>query len=257
MEAFGIGFKLKIMEYRFLQNRHNDIKEGNSVHYIGRLKSGSVHLVSGDVELFLSAGDVFYIPKGVSYTSTWLVGDGCVVFDSFAFSEIPLLEGARFALQAVSCDAEMTALIDRIADGAVHERGAVGALDVSGAFLSLLSLMIPQLSTLCVDRQLALVARALARLRDDPQTDISTLAAALSVSESGLYAAFRRGGYDTPNEERQKILIALAVERLISTDRSVEEISAELGFSSSSYFRKVFSKVMGMPPREVRRGSVI
>ena len=87
--------------------------------------------------------------------------------------------------------------------------------------------------------------------------DIPAVAAACAVSQSGLYSACRQNGYKTPNAERQKILIEKAKNLLISTDEPIENISSVLGFSSSSYFRKIFVKVTGKSPRQIRRESFI
>ena len=73
-----------------------------------------------------------------------------------------------------------------------------------------------------------------------------------SLSEPHLYYLFKKAGEVTPNEYRQKSLCDRAVELLITTDNSVEAISDMLGFSSSSYFRKILKKHTGKSPREIR-----
>lgn len=47
--------------------------------------------------------------------------------------------------------------------------------------------------------------------------------------------------------------IGEAQSQLIDTSRGITDIALSVGFNSSSYFHKVFSKITGMSPREYRR----
>ena len=154
----------------------------------------------------------------------------------------------------VSSDSAIS-VIDAISnEGQRHQN----SLKVSGFLLTLLSEILPILAeSEKEDRYSLLASRAIAVMKNDPLLDIPAVAAACSVSESGLYAAFRQSGYKTPNEERQRILIERAKNLLASTDEPIENISSVLGFSSSSYFRKIFAKYTGKSPRQVRKDAFI
>ena len=39
-------------------------------------------------------------------------------------------------------------------------------------------------------------------------------------------------------------------------DLPIEEVSERMGFASSSYFRRVFARIAGCPPREFRKKSL-
>ena len=80
-----------------------------------------------------------------------------------------------------------------------------------------------------------------------------TIASACRVSQSTLYAAFRTQRGVTPVHARQRQLVERAVTLLHTTDLPVEQISAQLGFSSPAYFRRVLRMVLGQTPREIRR----
>ncbi|MBQ1211258.1 MAG: helix-turn-helix domain-containing protein [Clostridia bacterium] len=90
-------------------------------------------------------------------------------------------------------------------------------------------------------------------MRRDPYVTVGEVAAYCGVSESGLYALFKSTLNETPNRVRRQILCERAKELLSTTDLTVEQISSQLSFSSSSYFRKVFYEHIGKTPREVYR----
>ena len=73
------------------------------------------------------------------------------------------------------------------------------------------------------------------------------------MSESGLYAFMREHGHTTPIGLKNRLLVEKAVELLSSTDLSVEEISARLGFCSSAYFRKIVKEQTGKTPTQLRK----
>ena len=59
----------------------------------------------------------------------------------------------------------------------------------------------------------------------------------------------------TPNEMRQQIAVEMAVKLLITTEKSVQQISDKLGFSSTDYFRRILRKHTGKTPRQIRSGA--
>ena len=59
----------------------------------------------------------------------------------------------------------------------------------------------------------------------------------------------------TPNRLRQEAKCQQAVKLLTCTDLSVEQISTQLGFSSSSYFRKIFHSKVHKTPTAYRKES--
>ena len=255
MKEIFLNSKILIREYSYAQNRTNNISSGNTHHYIARLKQGSARLVSDRGILELKSGDVFYIPKGLKYVSHWFVSDASVIFDSFGFSEFVCSGDKRFSLQKIEANETVISLMDEISNERAQHRNS---LKVASLFLGLLSEVLPKMAEdEGHDKSSALTEKAILVMRENPFIDIHSVAEACSVSESGLYAAFRQSRYKTPNEERQRILIERAKNLLISTDAPIEQISAELGFSSSAYFRKIFSKFTGKSPRQIRQKSFI
>ena len=83
---------------------------------------------------------------------------------------------------------------------------------------------------------------------------VSELAHLCNYSESGFYKIFKEQTGMTPIRYKHGVLIRRAVELLQTSEKSVDEISYELGFSSANYSRKVFYSVTGKTPRQIRGG---
>jgi len=101
------------------------------------------------------------------------------------------------------------------------------------------------------------VHKATACMRQDPYAQIDQVARQVGISQSTLYSAFKKQLGITPNTMRQKILCEKARELLTTTSLSVEEVSSQLGFSSSSYFRKILQKHTGKTPLAIRKENLL
>ena len=82
---------------------------------------------------------------------------------------------------------------------------------------------------------------------------ISTLAELCHISVSTLFEQFKRLYGVTPIAYKHNIMIQYAIDLISNTRMSIEEISGVVGFSSSNYFRKVFIKLTGKTPKELRK----
>lgn len=74
-----------------------------------------------------------------------------------------------------------------------------------------------------------------------------------AVSESALYLSFKTHSDKSIHDYRQSVIMEKAKELLISTDIPIEQLSENLGFSSSSYFRKQIHSYFGISPKEIRK----
>ncbi len=233
------------------QNRHyTDNRQGVDRHYLAMLLEGSARIVTQDTVLDIAVGDCFYIPKGLSYRSYW-EGEEAVMWDSFGFSGWPDREARQYPLQKVQ-------LTDRgrVLWTALSADETVDAVSV-GRLYSLLGELLPGMATRPQSPADAVYRLAVRQLREDPACSVEQLAKQCNVSVSGLYALFSRQFHTTPNTLRQQILVEKAVDLLTGTDRKVEDISRSLGFSSSSYFRKVIAAHTGKTPTKIRREAAI
>ena len=81
---------------------------------------------------------------------------------------------------------------------------------------------------------------------------LDDVAASASVSRRECTRCFRRCIDSTPNEYLTACRVRMAADMLRRTGKSVLDVSEECGFSSASYFGKVFRDAMGVTPREYR-----
>ena len=51
------------------KHAYTDMRAGTPLHYIAYMLRGKCKIVSADTEINASAGDFFYIPKGLPYQS--------------------------------------------------------------------------------------------------------------------------------------------------------------------------------------------
>lgn len=241
---FSNSFKLR--EYRFEKYRYADRRSGAEYHFIAYLREGSCRIVSRQGTLKLSAGDIFYIPKNLSYESYWSSGNA-IRFASFGFTYFPNTEERIYPLQKINGNAEDVTLIDQVIR---HSDSCSGSIF---RFYALLSQLLPKMTCISGGPRRQILTNAEHYLRENPFAQIRDVAKHCNISESGLYAAFKRLSGQTPNDLRQKILISRAVELLEETDTPIEDICTSLHFSSASYFRKVLKKHTGMTPSQIRK----
>ena len=97
--------------------------------------------------------------------------------------------------------------------------------------------------------------KAIEYMTNNPQARISEVADCCGISESGIYLLFKKQTGKTPNDLRHKILCDKAKTMLSTTNKSVQEISDALGFSSTSYFRKILKAHTGKTPLKIRQES--
>ncbi|WP_019914890.1 helix-turn-helix transcriptional regulator [Paenibacillus sp. HW567] len=81
------------------------------------------------------------------------------------------------------------------------------------------------------------------------------LAEKMGLSKFHLLRTFSKYVGVTPNEYVNRVRIEHAVELLRTTDWSIEAIAVQVGYSSGSYFIKVFQKLTGQTPGSFRSGS--
>ena len=73
------------------------------------------------------------------------------------------------------------------------------------------------------------------------------------MSRTGFFTAFKSLTGYTPIEYQQEKRLALAVELLCNTDKSLGEIASECGFCDSNYLSKLFTRKFGVSPGKMRK----
>jgi AraC-like DNA-binding protein len=101
------------------------------------------------------------------------------------------------------------------------------------------------------------LARRAAALIADHLTDraLSTarIAGALSCNPDYLGRAFGDAFNETPTDHIHRLRIDRARMLFRSTDRSIERVAADVGFTDERYFRRIFKRRVGLTPGQFRR----
>lgn len=225
---------------------YTDNRSGAQTHYFAYMISGSCKIVTESYTVEISEGDVFYIPLNCSYQSYWS-GQPQISFISLGFPFMPNRDNGDFPVQIIQTDnAKREAMLK------LGNAKNPTPCDI-GNFYSLVGELMPDMVHRKHNRQSELVSRARRILEQNPFAKTADIAKQAAVSEPTLYNAFKKASDVSLNEMRNRIISEKARDLLITTDRSVEEISDMLGFSSTSYFRKALHRHFGMTPSELRR----
>ena len=235
-------YHIKFNKYHYTDNR-----KGSPMNYIAYLKKGSARIVSENNTIELSEGDCFYIPKGLGYQSYWY-SDTNIEFLSFGYLELNIKLVERYALQKLNISREIKEKIYTI-----PTPGNNIDCHTLSLFYNAMSDIIPSLRCDYKDRTELISDRIKNCIRQHPYCSLSDIASMCLISEPQLYNVFKKSVGITPNEFRQRVLTEAATELLQTTNKSIEEISGILNFSSSSYFRKILKKHTGKTPLEIRK----
>jgi AraC-like DNA-binding protein len=99
------------------------------------------------------------------------------------------------------------------------------------------------------------VGQALALMHGDPSNEwsVAGLARQVGVSRTRLAERFRRLLGDSPMAYLAKWRLKLGAEELLTTDESIAEVAASVGYGSESSFNRAFRREFGHPPAQFRR----
>lgn len=252
-QQFYESFTLARISFSKKHSTNHARDSGSPKNYIGMMICGNGFLKSGGKEIKLGVGDTFFIPKGCKYCSFWYP-EGAendfnkeaaeVSWYSVGFEFLPIANGRVPDIQKFCCDGEVKAAI---------EKTALGKADCTtvGSIYGIMGKVGETLEYSDIVPELALKFEMY--IRENLTASISEAARHCKISESQLYAKIKDVFGTTPGFVRQKLMCEAAAELLVTTDLPIEEISGRVGFSSSSYFRKLFAKHMGKAPREFRK----
>lgn len=234
--------------YTFAPKHHTNNLHGVARHYIGYLYRGSAKLVSDEETLELEEGDLFYIPKGCRYHSYWYGKDGAQ-FDSFSFAAIPEQAHTGYCLQKLNMTDEVRRLHRELAQDRTVNVRSVGLL------YRLLWELMPTMKQRPYGKNDALARKIANHIYEHPDERSDLTARSCGVSESTMYHVLKNVMNKTPNQLRQEARCTRAINLLTSTDLSIEQVSIQLGFSSSSYMRKLLRATTGKTPLQIRKST--
>lgn len=217
-------------------------------HYFGCLTKGSAQIISKKEKISVKPFEIFYIPKGLKYQSKWY-GDenGKIEFFSFGFEFSPI--DKPFVLQKITPTPKAQTLFDDLCKEIPITEKGVGKLYY---FFGEIAESMQRAKYSHLNSNIEKITEC---MFEHPEYNVSSIAKYCNVSESGIYSLFKRHLNKTPNAVRIEILCEKAVLLLTTTNKTVGEISDSLGFSSTSYFRKVLKKKKGQSPSQIRKQS--
>lgn len=222
-----------------------DNRGGITTHYFAYLLSGSCKIVTDEETVEIKENEFFYLPCKCRYRSYWY-GNPTVKFISLGFVYLPNFENKSYPVQVIPFKKEAAELFAEIAGL------PLGAYSV-GKFYNLAAMLLPLMKDVKPCRTREIVNQTRKYLFTHPFASATEMAKNCAISEAALYSAFQKASDITPNELKCRLLLEKAKELLISTDKSVEDISETLNFSSSSYFRKKFKNYFEITPTEMRK----
>ena len=218
----------------------------------------------------ISKDMIFYVPRGSTYDAFW-ESDSSIELNSIHF-EIPsgTFNSQRTYVEAIPVERLVAASGDSSFDlerefFTIHElflsddHNVQRRFEMMSRFFRILSALHP-----CLEKRVAYpldreIEPALdyIRIHCAEPLQVPLLASLCNLSESHFYARFRRATGLTPIEYKNRVAISSAGRMLTDEpDLPIEEVSERMGFASSSYFRRVFARIAGCPPREFRKKSL-
>lgn len=243
MNGAGFAKGFFFTRYQYSKNYYSDNRKGSPRHFLAYMEEGGCRFTWEGGALEVGTGEAFYIPMGVGYQAWWQGAQ--IRFRSYGFNFFPEAEDKTFLPRKLT--PEQTASLLEIPTEGIPSSAAMGQL------FALMERILPclELGSYCSNHRTYDAARQY--IHAHPDCRISEVAQHCNVSESALYAVFKKVAKTTPNDVRQQVLAKKAEQLLLTTDRSVQEISDQLGFSSVSYFRKIMKKQTGRSPRAIRK----
>lgn len=250
----------------------------HNFHEILLITDGSGFQIYEDRTIPASKGDIFFFPAGVSHISYAPKGES---FDLLGFY-IP--ENIfKYHPMDTECDAVLSWLIEyadtspglpsyflqigtevlqRLYDEySRRERGYMSVCRqlLTQFFIGLLrndddeKIQIPlsgiEKSSHVIDQALAFI-----NANFDYDLSVDVLLGFCNVSRSHFHYLFKKSTGKTLTAYITEKRIERAVRLLKDSDLSIAEVAYSNGFSSQSYFSKVFKRLVGMSPREYRDG---
>jgi transcriptional regulator GlxA family with amidase domain len=101
------------------------------------------------------------------------------------------------------------------------------------------------------------ISQAMQWMSDHVEEDLSieSIANIVELGVSRFHERFVAEVGLTPADYRSHLRVRRAQDWLRQTDKSITQISFDLGFSSSQYFATVFKKIVGKTPGQYRQSS--
>ncbi len=249
----------KVDKYNYNNTYICDFSNIPRPHYcMGLILEGKGIFTFDKNEVTVAKGDIIFVPVGSTYISTW-IGSPDVTYISVHFSfdfPGPFSQSSKLKIQKITLpefENVKKCCINMLED---FEKEKPIQLSVLGEFFSILGKVYSQLQFIPRKQLDERIKKAVEYIEYHYREDFSvdSLSKLCNMSTSHFYSCFKSSTGLSPIEYKHKICIRHAELMLLDdTKKSIEEISAALGFNSAIYFRKIFKKITGKSPREYRK----
>jgi len=240
--------------YAEYQKRSGCYVAGTNVGFssprLAYILSGCCRIEYGDgMSLTIRPGDVWYIPKGMPYTSYWTTDDD-VIFYKLEF------EADDFSLKYKTMQAFRLPKIEKDFDRLCDKHTQEISFDSYSVFFRILSALSPlleQQDTTFLHR----ILPALKYLQQEcASVRVKELADMCYMSCSRFYEVFREAVGESPINYKNRIKVSRA-KLMIQQGKTLDEVCETLHFSSPSFLRRMMKKFLGITPKDVKRNESI
>lgn len=232
-----------IHKYEFSIHHTKNVQHNFKSPCIGYLLKGEGEFLYKGKKYYAKEGDLIYIAAGTRYYSFWY-GYPEIEFYSIDFNFNVNSAYSEYRFQIVKNF--KTDFFDKMYE-------AENSLQLMAALYSVLADLYPKMKKEHFSKD-SVITPAIDYIesRFKENLSIKTLADFCNLSESHFFTLFKKQTGLTPIQYKHNLLVQNAIDMLTSTDKTIEEISQELNFSSSNYFRKIFTSITGHTPKEYR-----
>lgn len=191
--------------------------------------------------------DLIYISKGTRYYSVWS-GEPDIEFYSVRYNFNNPYDKIEYDFQILKNYPIYN--LEKI-----YNTYKKNPMESIGNFYIFLDMLYPALSKKVKTKEADSLKPAIDYIENHftDKINIEKLSELCNYSQSRFFSLFKNTTGCTPIEYKNNLLIQSSVELLKQTDKTIEEISNILMFSSSAYFRKTFKKFTGKTPKEFRK----
>lgn len=236
-----------------IELRENYLSKGGNEH--GSVNKALAYILQGNVRYIQNGivseggpGDLCYCPDASRYYSVWTGNPHAVFYtvsfnftDRTAFSEYGIQVIKNYPPELVNC------MVENYPENMLKSMGA--------AYQILGDLYGEKLTNVVSSAEASPVQVAVKYIEEHAleNISISEIAHKCKISEGHLYSLFKKQMGCSPIKYKHNTIVKMAVDELLSSSLTVEQISEKLGFESPNYFRRVFKSVVGKTPKEIRK----
>lgn len=244
--------KIENMYYARQKNWHRDFFAPRKLDGLVFFEEGSIEYHFADKTVLAKKGDILALPGNLPYS-------GKRYADEISIFVIDFSCGNENEFEHLLAPAAFTPM----AGDLVHAKFARAlqawerqAIDVQLELKSLIYSLLceafrnpfPQKNTTPTDDILEFILKNL----DDPELSVFSLCQRFSISESQLRRNIIKATNATPNRYILTLRMKKAMNELAQSEKSIQQVAIECGFSSPYYFSRCFSQHVGISPSEYK-----